>query len=151
MIGSMSAMSTDLPRMRAATAIEIVDSGASPVPLSINTRTNATICSATKKKIVGGIIARNSSLILSDSLLMAFQSLNAAFRPLARTARPKSMLISTESRSLGHWLRHCSMSLPAPYFSASFKSANRFCRIAFLAAVFCSGVIASHLAFAASC
>src|SRR5437763_9885722 len=68
----MSASSTDLPRTRAAivTAAEVV--GAMPVPFSISTRTSATTCRATKKNIVGGIIARNSSLILSDTLLMAF-------------------------------------------------------------------------------
>src|SRR6266480_5660405 len=56
--------------MRAATAIDTVDSGAIPVPFSINTRTNATICKATKKKIVGGSSAKNSSLSLVDSLVM---------------------------------------------------------------------------------
>src|SRR6266516_2886392 len=56
--------------MRAATAIDTVDSGAIPVPFSINTQTNATICRATKKKIVGGSSAKNSSLSLVDSLVM---------------------------------------------------------------------------------
>src|SRR6266487_1140015 len=69
-IGSISAINTALPRMRAATAIDIVDSGEIPVPFSINTRTNATICRATKKKIVGGSSAKNSSLSLVDSLVM---------------------------------------------------------------------------------
>src|SRR5439155_6424322 len=68
--GSMSAINTALPRMRAATAIEIEEDGASPVPFSINTRTNATICKATKKKIVGGSSAKNSSLSLANSLVM---------------------------------------------------------------------------------
>src|SRR5262249_29440586 len=70
MNGSMSEMSTDLPRIRAATAIETVDSGASPVPLTINTRTNATTCRATKKKIVGGSTAKNSSLSFEVTLLI---------------------------------------------------------------------------------
>src|SRR5258705_5826018 len=56
--------------MRAATATDIEDSGEIPVPFSINTRTNATICRATKKKIVGGSNAKNSSLSLLDSLDM---------------------------------------------------------------------------------
>src|ERR1700730_7497108 len=64
----MSAINTALPRMRAATATDIEDSGEIPVPFSINTRTNATICKATKKKIVGGSNAKNSSLSLADSL-----------------------------------------------------------------------------------
>src|SRR5207237_6788257 len=68
--GSMSAISTALPRMRAATAIEMEEDGAIPVFFSINTRTNATMCSATKKKIVGGSNANNSSLSLLDSLVM---------------------------------------------------------------------------------
>src|SRR6266446_9136764 len=69
-IGSMSAINTALPRMRAATATEIEVSGETPVPFSINTRTNATICKATKKKIVGGSNAKNSSLSLLDNLDM---------------------------------------------------------------------------------
>src|SRR6266446_157696 len=70
----MSAINTALPRMRAATATEIEDSGEIPVPLSINTRTNVTICRATKKKIVGGSNAKNSSLSLVDSLVMELNS-----------------------------------------------------------------------------
>src|SRR5438034_4165830 len=66
----MSASKTALPRMRAATAIEMEEDGAIPVFSSINTRTNATICKATKKKIVGGSSAKNSSLSLVDSLVM---------------------------------------------------------------------------------
>src|ERR1700737_4820836 len=66
----MSAINTALPRMRAATATDVEDSGEIPVPFSINTRTNATICRATKKKIVGGSNAKNSSLSLVDSLDM---------------------------------------------------------------------------------
>src|SRR6058998_3543115 len=68
--GSMSAISTALPRMRAATAIEMEEDGARPVPFSINTRTNATICKATKKKIVGGSSSKNSFLSVVDSLVM---------------------------------------------------------------------------------
>src|SRR5437588_13044938 len=56
--------------MRAATAIDIVDSGEIPVPFRINTRTNATICKATKKKIVGGSSSKNSFLSVVDSLVM---------------------------------------------------------------------------------
>src|SRR5438132_6014266 len=66
----ISAISTALPRMRAATAIDIVESGEIPVPFSINTRTNATICKATKKKIVGGSSSKNSFLSVVDSLDM---------------------------------------------------------------------------------
>src|SRR6266480_4938348 len=69
-IGSISASNTALPRMRAATAIEIEEDGAIPVPFSIKTRTNATICKATKKKIVGGSSAKNSFLSLANSLVM---------------------------------------------------------------------------------
>src|SRR6266576_461198 len=69
-IGSMSAIKTALPRMREATAIETEEDGASPVPSSIKTRINMTICSATKKKIVGGSSAKNSSLSLLDRLVM---------------------------------------------------------------------------------
>jgi len=59
-----------LPRMRAAIAIDIEDNGEIPVPFNINTRTNATICKATKKKIVGGSSSKNSFLSLVDSLVM---------------------------------------------------------------------------------
>src|SRR5450759_2216634 len=79
MTGSMSAINTDLPMISAATAIETVDSGAIPVALIINARISATRCKAMKKKMVGGSIARNSSLILADTLLMAFSSSNAPF------------------------------------------------------------------------
>src|SRR5947207_4864797 len=68
--GSMSAIKTALPRMRAATAIETEEDGAIPVPSSIKTRINMTMCSATKKKIVGGRSLKNSSLSLVDSLVM---------------------------------------------------------------------------------
>src|SRR5437660_12273460 len=56
--------------MRAATAIDIVETGEIPVPFSISTRTNATICKATKKKIVGGSSSKNSFLSVVDSLDM---------------------------------------------------------------------------------
>src|SRR5258707_15669637 len=56
--------------MRAATAIDIVDSGEIPVPSSINTRTNATICKAMKKKIVGGSSSKNSFLSVVASLVI---------------------------------------------------------------------------------
>src|SRR5437660_7675404 len=68
--GSRSVINTALPRMRAATAIEIEEDGASPVPFSINTRINATICKATKKKMVGGSSSKNSFLSVVDSLLI---------------------------------------------------------------------------------
>src|SRR2546421_1731858 len=66
----MSAIKTALPRMRAATAIEIEEDGEIPVPFSINTRINATICKATKKKIVGGSSSKNSFLSVVDSLVI---------------------------------------------------------------------------------
>src|SRR5438874_10195193 len=66
----MSAIKTALPRMRAATAIEIEEDGEIPVPFSINTRTNATMCKATKKKMVGGSSSKNSFLSVVDSLVM---------------------------------------------------------------------------------
>src|SRR5216110_1834973 len=69
-IGSMSAINTAFPRMRAATAIEMEEDGAIPVFFSINTRTNATICKATKKKIVGGSSSKNSFLSVVASLVM---------------------------------------------------------------------------------
>src|SRR6266480_3036787 len=69
-IGSRSAISTALPRIRAATAIEIEEDGATPVLSSINTRINATICKATKKKIVGGSSSKNSFLSVVDSLVI---------------------------------------------------------------------------------
>src|SRR6266480_7741995 len=69
-IGSMSAINTALPRIRAATAIEIEDVGEIPVPFNINTRINATMCKATKKKIVGGSNAKNSFLSVVDSLVI---------------------------------------------------------------------------------
>ena len=49
MNGSMSAMTTALPRIRAAIVTVTDVAGAMPVPSSINTRMNATRCSATKK------------------------------------------------------------------------------------------------------
>src|SRR6266496_6351771 len=73
-IGIMSAIKTALPRMRAATAIEIEEDGAIPVPFSIKTRTNATICKATKKKIVGGSSSKNSFLSVVDSLVIELNS-----------------------------------------------------------------------------
>jgi hypothetical protein len=90
MIGSMSAISTALPRISAAIVTETEVVGEMPVPLSISTRTYATMCRATKKKIVGGRISRSSSLILADSLLMALQSWLADGRspvPQTRSAR----------------------------------------------------------------
>src|SRR5258708_31377423 len=66
----MSASNTDLPRTRAATVTAAEVEGAIPVPFSINTRMKATMCRATKKKIVGGSIARNSSLIFANTLFM---------------------------------------------------------------------------------
>src|SRR5207249_8944702 len=66
----MSASNTALPGIRAATATDTEPSGEIPVPFSINTRTNATICRATKKKIAGGSSAKNSSLSFVDSLVM---------------------------------------------------------------------------------
>ena len=45
----MSASSTALPRMRAATAIEMEEDGASPVLSSINTRINATMMQRDEK------------------------------------------------------------------------------------------------------
>src|SRR6266576_4027638 len=68
--GSMSASNTALPRMRAATAIEMEEDGATPVPFSINTRINATMCKATKKKMVGGSSSKNSFLSVVDSLVI---------------------------------------------------------------------------------
>jgi hypothetical protein len=53
-----------------ATAMETVDHGVIPVALINKARTSATICSAMKKKMVGGSIARNSSLILAATLLI---------------------------------------------------------------------------------
>src|SRR6266513_5583508 len=66
----MSATNTALPRMRAATAMDIEDTGEIPVPFSISTRINAAICKATKKKIVGGSSSKNSFLSVVDSLVM---------------------------------------------------------------------------------
>src|SRR6266581_5018301 len=66
----MSASKTAFPRMRAATAIEMEEDGAIPVPFSIKTRINATICKATKKKIVGGSSSKNSFLSVVDSLVI---------------------------------------------------------------------------------
>src|SRR5881392_2301774 len=56
--------------MRAATATDIEDSGEIPVLFSISTRTNVTMCKATKKKIVGGSSSKNSFLSVVDSLVM---------------------------------------------------------------------------------
>src|SRR5260221_14680062 len=73
----MSAINTALPRMRAATATDIDDSGEIPVPFSINTRTNATICRATKKKMAGRGNAKNYSLTLGHRLDMDLNCVNA--------------------------------------------------------------------------
>src|SRR5437867_1037848 len=73
-IGSMSAINTALPRIREATAIEMEEDAAIPVPFSINTRINATICKATKKKIVGGSSSKNSFLRVADSLVIELNS-----------------------------------------------------------------------------
>src|SRR5947199_4629333 len=66
----MSASNTALPRIRAATATDTEPSGEILVPFNISTRINATMCKATKKKIVGGSNAKNSSLSLVNSLVM---------------------------------------------------------------------------------
>src|SRR5207249_8245855 len=68
--GNMSASNTALPRIRAATATDTEPSGEILVPFNISTRINATMCKATKKKIVGGSNAKNSSLSLVNSLVM---------------------------------------------------------------------------------
>src|SRR5436309_14782374 len=82
----MSAIKTALPRMRAATAIETEEDGAIPVPSSIKTRINMTMCSATKKKIVGGRSLKNSSLSLVDSLVMELNCMSLiGFMVLVRT------------------------------------------------------------------
>src|SRR4030095_10579264 len=67
----MSAINTAFPRTNDAIAIETVDRGSKCEPLAINTRIRVTTWSATKKKIVGGRIAKNSSLSLSSILCMA--------------------------------------------------------------------------------
>src|ERR1044071_5011414 len=67
----MSAISTALPRISEAMAIDIVDRGWKFEPLAINTRIKVSRCSATKKKIVGGRMAKNSSLSFSSILCMA--------------------------------------------------------------------------------
>src|SRR5215471_16865463 len=79
MSGTMSAMSTALPRMRAATVTWSGVLTGIPVPFSIRTRISATMLSATKKKIVGGRIARISSptfaarfLIVANARLLLF-------------------------------------------------------------------------------
>src|SRR5215470_20128776 len=75
--GNKSASNTALPRISDAIAIDIVDKGSKCEPLAINTRINVTRCNATKKKIVGGRIAKNSSLSFSSILCMAFLSFDA--------------------------------------------------------------------------
>src|SRR6266480_6286944 len=67
----MSAINTALPRMSDAIAIDVVDKGWKCEPLVISIRTNVTMCSATKKKIVGGRILKNSSfsLVISGAFL----------------------------------------------------------------------------------
>src|SRR5204863_7705786 len=113
-IGSMSASNTALPRMRAATAIDIVDSGEIPVPFSINTRTNATICRATKKKIVGGSNLKNSSFSFFMSVAFGGDSPHASrpqpedsldhFTFLLRIEREQNFITSP-------WLLHQSVRL----------------------------------------
>src|SRR5437899_5774707 len=66
----MYARQPPITRTKDATATDTEPSGEIPVPFSINTRTNTTMCKATKKKIVGGSSAKNSSLSLVDSLVM---------------------------------------------------------------------------------
>src|SRR5271155_3831461 len=71
MNGSRSAITTALPRIRAATAIWTMELAGMPVPLSIRTRISAIRERVNRKKIVGGMSATTSSLIFADSLLMA--------------------------------------------------------------------------------
>jgi hypothetical protein len=52
--GNMSAISTALPRISEATAMDMVDRGSKCEPLAINTRMNVNMCNATKKKIIIG-------------------------------------------------------------------------------------------------
>src|SRR5215470_2960548 len=66
----MSAINTALPRINEAIAIDIVDRGWKFDPLAIKTRIKVTRCSATKKKIVGGRTAKNSSFSFSSILCM---------------------------------------------------------------------------------
>src|SRR5439155_6969226 len=77
----MSASNTALPRMRAATAIDIVDSGEIPVPFSINSRTSAKLWREIKKKIVGGSNLKNSSFSFFMSVAFGGDS--------PRASRPK--------------------------------------------------------------
>src|SRR5256885_5139600 len=98
--------------MRAATAIEIEDVGEIPVPFNINTRTNATICKATKKKIVGGSSSKNSFLSVVDSLVMKLNC-DESYRfygswglRLVRTDAPARFIIEgTQSKKGGRPLR----------------------------------------------
>jgi hypothetical protein len=87
----MSAISTALPRINEAIAIDIVDRGWKFEPLAINTRINVTRCSATKKKIVGGRIAKNSSFsfssILCIGLLLSVQLVHHKNRLSVSTTR----------------------------------------------------------------
>src|SRR5262249_7077573 len=92
----MSAINEALPRMRAAIATEIEEVGEMLVPFSINTRTNATICRATKKKIVGGSNAKNSSLSLVNSLGMEL-----AFRVVAPLASSQTSASTHSTRARG--------------------------------------------------
>ena len=55
----------------AASAIWADEVTGSPVPSVMRTRTKAMMCSAMKKKIVGGKTARSSSFSFSTALLIA--------------------------------------------------------------------------------
>src|SRR5690349_11993369 len=104
MTGSMSAISTDLPRTSAANVTDTDVPTEIPVRSSISLRMIATRWSATKKKIAGGSIALISSLIIANDAFMGLAqaissgSLNSTLRPrrCARTALTCSLAVAED-------------------------------------------------------
>src|SRR5215471_17568567 len=99
MNGSKSAISTALPRIRAARVTCNGVLTAIPVPLSIKTRISATMWSATKKKIVGGSSASNSSFSFVESLLML-----RLIRRVFRTLDDRYVMVTTTMPLSASWL-----------------------------------------------
>src|SRR5215469_15974391 len=92
MAGTISAIKAALPRISAATAIDVVDIGSKCDPLAIRTRIKATRWSATKKKIVGGRIAKNSSLSFVNSLDIALNCERVRRRQVPKPHRARKLL-----------------------------------------------------------
>src|SRR6516225_949744 len=103
--GSRSTIKTAFPRMRAVIKIDTVSKGSKCDPLARSTRMMETTCRVTKKKIVGGSTARNSSLTFSSALCIGFPILLGEHElhlrtnlPVRSEVRPRDVVVRGELR-----------------------------------------------------